>query len=264
MTTTDMLTIATHSEPRDETERVPFSRLIVVETRKLTDTRAGMWLLIAIAAITAVVVAIMLFTADATDLTFANFVLATSLPQAILLPILGILAVTSEWSQRTGLVTFTLEPRRSRIAAAKLVAAVLIGLAAVGVAFGAAALANLAGMTFMDGNGSWQMNGSVVGGVLLLQVLGVVQGVAFGMAILSSAAAIVAFLVLPTAWTILGSMVSWLHDAAGWLDLGTTSGPLLEGSMQGEQWARLGTSTALWVLLPLVFGLYRLVHREVK
>lgn len=264
MSTTDMMTTPTQATPRDETERVPFSRLLVVEIRKLTDTRAGMWLLIAIAAITAVVVTIMLFTANAADLTFANFVLATSVPQAILLPILGILAVTSEWSQRTGLVTFTLEPRRSRVAAAKLVAAALLGVAAVGVAFGTAALANIVGTTFMDGNGSWHMTGSVVGGALLLQVLGVVQGVAFGMAILSSAAAIVAFLVLPTAWTVLGSMVSWLHDAAGWLDLGTTSGPLLEGSMHGEQWARLGTSTALWVLLPLAFGLYRLVHREVK
>jgi len=39
------------------------------------------------------------------------------LPQSWLLPVLGIMAVTSEWTQRTGLVTHTLEPRRSRILA---------------------------------------------------------------------------------------------------------------------------------------------------
>ena len=41
----------------------------------------------------------------------------------ILLPVLGILLVTSEWSQRTAMVTFTLEPSRSRVIAAKFVVA---------------------------------------------------------------------------------------------------------------------------------------------
>ena len=37
------------------------------------------------------------------------------------LPILIIMLVTSEVSQRTGLVTFTLEPRRSRVVVAKFI-----------------------------------------------------------------------------------------------------------------------------------------------
>ena len=35
------------------TQQVPFSRLVTVEMRKMGDTRAGLWLLIAIVAITA-------------------------------------------------------------------------------------------------------------------------------------------------------------------------------------------------------------------
>ena len=52
---------------------------------------------------------------------------------------LGILAVTSEWGQRTALVTFTLEPHRGRIVIAKLVATVVLGAVAVVVALGLAA-----------------------------------------------------------------------------------------------------------------------------
>ena len=45
----------------------------------------------------------------------------------MLLPILGIMAATAEWTQRTGLVTFTLEPRRGRVVLAKALAALVLG-----------------------------------------------------------------------------------------------------------------------------------------
>ena len=59
----------------------------------------------------------------------------------ILLPVIGILAVTSEWSQRTALTTFTLVPRRARVIAAKLIAGVVLALIAVLVCLAAAAVA---------------------------------------------------------------------------------------------------------------------------
>jgi ABC-2 type transport system permease protein len=93
---------------------VPFGRLVRTELRKLTDTRAGRWLLIAIAALTPLVMVIMLFAAAPKNLTYDKLVDYTQTPQKMLLPVLGILAVTSEWSQRTGLVTFTLAPNRGR------------------------------------------------------------------------------------------------------------------------------------------------------
>jgi len=241
-----------------------FPRLVAVELRKLVDTRAGLWLLVVIGLVTAATVALTLLTTDPARLTFATLALRTALPQGLLLPVLGILAATSEWSQRTGLVTFTLEPRRLRVGAAKLVAATVVALLAVVVALAVGAVANLVGQHWLDGNGSWSLDAGQVGGAVLLQVLGVAQGVAFGAAIGSSAAAIVAFLVLPTLWTVLCALVSWLAEPARWLDLGVTSAPLLEGSMAGDDWARLTTSVAVWVLLPLAVGAARLVRREVS
>ena len=150
---------------------------------------------------------VFLFVADPDQLTFINFVGATATPQSLLLPVLGILAVTAEWSQRTGLVTFTLEPSRARVAVAKLVAVVLVGLLAVVVALGVAALGNVAGMVLMDGAGTWNMGVPNVRDFFLLQLIGVVQGFAFGMLLMNTAAAIVLYYVLPIAWTVLFSMV---------------------------------------------------------
>lgn len=119
---------------------IPLSRLVHAELRKLIDTRAGFWLLVVIAVAAAAVIALMLFFADGADLSFLNFLAATGTPLGVLLPVLGILAVTTEWSQRTGLVTFTLEPRRSRIAGAKLVAGVIAAAAFFAIATVVAAL----------------------------------------------------------------------------------------------------------------------------
>ena len=65
---------------------------------------------------------------DETDHSFRELLSAAVQPAAILLPVAGILLVTQEWSQRTGLITFALVPDRRRVVAAKLGAGVVLGL----------------------------------------------------------------------------------------------------------------------------------------
>lgn len=244
---------------------IPFSRLLRVELRKLVDTRAGFWLLAAIGIITVVVIGVFLFAADTEQLTYANFVAATATPQSLLLPVLGILAVTTEWTQRTGLVTFTLEPSRARVAVAKLVAVVLVGLFAVAVAYAVAALGNVAGMAMQDGAGSWGVEAASIRDFSVLQLIGVVQGFAFGMLLMSTAAAIVLYFVLPIAWNVLFSFVGALQDSAPWLDLNSAIAPVYAGdTLQGDDWAHVAVSGTIWVLVPLALGVVRLLRREVK
>ena len=112
----------------------PLLRLTLVELRKLADTRAGLWLLIVIGlAAVAHRPLILLLAAPDAEQTFAGFFAFGLLPAGVLLPVLGILSMTSEWSQRTALTTFTLVPQRGRVVAAKLAAAVLIAVIAATV-----------------------------------------------------------------------------------------------------------------------------------
>lgn len=243
---------------------VPFARLLRVELRKTVDTRSGRWLLSAIGLITVLVIGVYLFAADAEDLTFRNLVGVTSTPQSLLLPVLAILTVTTEWTQRTGLVTFTVEPRRSRVALAKLAAVVALGLLAVAVAMTVAALANVLGSTLMDGAGSWDLELANGRDLVLMQVVAVLQGFAFGMLLMSTPAAIVAYYVLPLLWSTAFTLVGALRDAAPWVDLNTAIAPLYGGgSLSGDDWAHVAVAGSLWVLLPLGLGLLRLLRREV-
>jgi hypothetical protein len=95
--------------------RVPFGRLVRVELSKTVASRSGGWLLTAIGVALVAVLAVKLVLGDAEELTFRSFVEVTSTPLSLLLPLLAILSVTTEWSQRTALSTFTLEPDRARV-----------------------------------------------------------------------------------------------------------------------------------------------------
>ncbi|EWT02434.1 hypothetical protein N865_04895 [Intrasporangium oryzae NRRL B-24470] len=242
---------------------VTFARLVHVELRKMLDTRAGRWLVIGIGAVIATALVILFFN-NGGQHSFEDYLQATTMPQAIILPVVGILAVTSEWSQRTGLVTFGLEPRRGRVAWAKLVAALLVGVGALVLSFVLAVVAHQAAITFRGIEGDWSIAGLTLLGASLYVLLGLAQGVGFGMLFKNTPAAVVVYFVLPTAWSILGSLVSWVGDVGRWLDLNRTMQPLFEGSLTTEQWARLGTSVGLWVVLPLAVGIWRLTRAEVK
>ncbi|GGB75616.1 hypothetical protein N798_13485 [Knoellia flava TL1] len=243
---------------------VPMPRLVHVELRKMVDTRAGRWMLVTMSTISVVVLAVFLIWGPADEATYGTLLGLTSFPLVVLLPILGIMAATAEWSQRTGLVTFTLEPRRGRVVLAKVVAALLLGLVVTATAFAAAAVANVLGASVGDANGAWDVTWQVTLGVILGFAIFVLQGLAFGFVFLNTPFAIVASLLLPTIWSIAVSLVSSLSGPSKWLDLNQVTEPLFSGSMTGENWGQLTTSFGVWVLLPLLVGAWRVLHREVK
>lgn len=240
-------------------DKVPFVRLAGLEVRKMVDTRAGMWMLITMGGIGFLVSGMLLIWGnDPGDTDFSTFLELIFMPLMVLLPIMGIMSATQEWSQRTGLTTFTLVPRRGRIIAAKCVAGLVLTL--VLLAAGAVAAA---GATLIGG-GEFTMVGVSGGGMVLAALIFTLQGVAFGAAFLNTPIAIVSSLVLPTIWTILTSMISRVQDIAPWLDLQEVTAPLMTGEMAGKDWAQLGTGSLVWVGIPLAIGTYRILTREVK
>lgn len=237
-------------------------RLTAVELRKLADTRAGLWLLILIGLGTAGTAAIQLGWAPDEELTFGGFFAFGLVPSAALLPVLGILSMTGEWSQRTALTTFALTPARLRVIAAKVVAGVLVALAATAATMVLSVAANLLGMA-SGGDGRWRVAPSLIWQGALLLVLFVLMGIAFGALLLNSPLAIVAYFALPTLWSVLGEAVHALHGVARWLDLDVTTSPLSEPTMSAGEYGRLAVSAVLWVVLPLLLGSWRILRREV-
>ncbi len=262
MTTMTVTPIPTAAIDLSATPPIPLTRLVRVELRKMADTRSGKWLLIGIGVITMFVIGIFYATADQSERTFFNFMAATNGPQGLLLPVLGILLVTSEWTQRTALVSFTLMPVRGRVLLAKVLGGLIAGMAAIALTVVVAALATLVG----GAENAWaQVGVDDLGKFVLLQTTGILQGLAFGLLFLNSSAAIVSYFVLPTALNILGSFWAGLREVQPWIDLWTSQSPLfLGGNLTNEQWSQCATSTVIWVVLPFVIGLARVLRAEVK
>ena len=240
------------------TKGLPFHRLVMIEVRKAVDTRAGLWLLIALCAVVVLTCTALAIWGTDADRSITSYLGLSIMPMAILLPVLGIMSATQEWSQRTGLTTFTLEPRRGRVVAAKVVGAALLGLVVVAIAFAASAF--MAGLTA----GDMSLAAVSVPGIILMLTIFVLQGVGFGLSLLNTPLAIVGALVLPTVWTILTSAFASMEKVAVWLDLNRVTGPLVDGKMTGEHWAHLATGVGFWVALPLAIGTWRVLTREVK
>lgn len=243
---------------------VPFSRLLRTELRKLTDTRAGKWLVTVIIAVTPVIVVITLFTAKPKSLTYSNLVDLTQTPQEFLLPALGLLAVTTEWSQRTGLVTFTLAPHRGRVLRAKAAAIGVFGLLAIAVAFLTAAIGNLLGEALRHGDGSWAFGFSGFRDLIVVQLGTLAEGFAFGMLLLISAPAVVAYYVLPALTSFAVNTIPSLKADKSWFDLISAQSPLYNHEMTGTAWLQWIASFSIWVLLPGAFGVLRVLRSEIK
>jgi hypothetical protein len=80
--------------------------------------------------------------------------------------------------------------------------------------------------------------------------------------LLASAPAIVALFAVPITWTAVAS-VSVFADAAPWLDTRLALAPLHEEILSATQWAHVATALALWMLLPLLIGIWRITRREI-
>lgn len=243
---------------RTRVQPIPFSRLLRVEARKSLDTRSARWLLVLTAVVSLGVGCIPVCVPDDADQSLAAYASAASTGFALLLPVLVIMLVTTEWTQRTAMTTFALEPRRSRVLWAKAGVTVLLGLAAtaitLGFAFGYLALSSSLGRDV-----EWGMSGGEAAGLPLMLVLGVVGAFAFATLLHNTAAAIVATFGVPTAVGILGAL---LKGATKWIDIGQASTWVMDGEWGGHLGPIL-TSHALFLGLPLVLGWGRTLRREV-
>jgi hypothetical protein len=247
---------------------IPMTRIVGVELRKMFDTRSGYWLMmsVVIAAVLASV-ATLLFAPD-DELTYGSFAGAIGVPMTIILPMIAILSVTSEWSQRSGLTTFTLVPHRGRVITAKLAATLLVGVTSIAIAFGVGAFGNVVGSAIAGVDTSWDISLGNAATIFLGDALGMLMGFTLGVLFRNSSGAIVGYFVyalaLPAALGTLAAFQDWFEKAQGWVDFNFASSQLYDGGLSATDWAHIGVSGLFWLVIPLLVGLRLVLRSEVK
>lgn len=270
------LTIDTTNTPP-----TPFGRLIRVEWRKMLDTRGGFWLLMVTGILIALVMTAILLIAGLTDsdleLTAENLAQIFTIPVSLLVPVFGILIVTSEWSQRTAMVTFSLEPNRLKVVGAKLVAVAALALATIAFAVVIGAITNVL-VAAIDGTDTvWNLSPVTFFWIVMVQVAFFGMGFALGALLLNTPGSIAIYyvvaLMLPMIlWPALFALFDWARDILPWVEINTASAPLTSGmNLVGEQvdvgateYLQFLTSALIWFALPLALGIWRLLRAEIK
>jgi ABC-2 type transport system permease protein len=253
---------------RTEFAPIPLRRVVRVELRKMFDTRSGFWL-IASLAITSLIatIATIAFAPDK-DLTYYNFAKAVGFPITVILPMVALLSITSEWSQRSGLTTFTYVSSRRRVVGAKTLGAVIVAIASMLFAFAVGAIGNVAGSAIAGTSIVWDLSVGHATTIVLGNLVSLLTGTMIGMLLRSSAGGLVTYfvftLVVPNLSGLLAASQDWYHSLQPWVDLSFAQTYLFEGMHTGAEWAHVATGVALWILLPGLFGLRRVMRSEVK
>jgi hypothetical protein len=248
--------------------RIPMSRIVGVELRKMFDTRSGFWLMMSVGIAAVLATAATLLFAPDDELSYGSFAGAIGVPMTIILPMIAVLAVTSEWSQRSGLTTFTLVPHRGRVIRGKLVGTLLVGVASIAIAFAVGAVGNVVGSAIAGVDTTWDVSVGNAATIFLGDALAMLMGFTLGVLIRASAGAIVGYfvyaLVLPATLGTLAAYQDWFHDLQGWVDFNFASSALYDGGLSGTEWAQIGVSGLLWLVVPLAVGLRLVLRSEVK
>jgi ABC-2 type transport system permease protein len=248
---------------------IPTTRLVKIELRKMFNTRSGFWMLVSIGVLSVIATGAVLIFAPDSEIAYENFAAAIGFPMSVILPMIAILGVTSEWSQRSGLTTFTLVPSRGRVIGAKAFATFAVGVVSMAVAFAVGAVGNLLGSTIMGLDTVWDVSLAAAAQILMGNLIGMAIGFTLGVVLRNSAAAIVGYfvvsLVLPGVLALLAQVRSWFADLQPWIDWNYTQVALFENATDtAREWAMLASTTGIWIALPLGIGLLVLRRSEVK
>ncbi len=267
MTTPDMVSanLARASAPH---QGIPLSRIITTELRKMINTRSGFWLLASIGILALLATAAVIVFASDDQLTYSTFTSAINIPMTVILPVIAILSVTGEWSQRTGLTTFTLVPHRRQVIAAKAMASVAVAVVTIPLAFGVGALGNLVGTGLAGIHPVWDLTVLNLATIVLANVLSLLFGFTLGVVIRNSVGALVAYFVyqflLPTLSLILAASQHWFRDLQPWVDFDYAQSALFGGALTSSQWAHLAFTGTIWLIIPMTIGLTLVMKAEVR
>jgi ABC-2 type transport system permease protein len=266
MTATTIDQIRTYR--RTEITHIPLSRVVRVELRKMFNTRSGFWLIASIG-ITGLLatIATIAFASDQ-NLTYYNFAKAIGFPITVILPMVALLSITSEWSQRSGLTTFTYVPSRGRVVWAKTLSSITVAVASMVFAFAAGAVGTVVGSTIAGTSTVWDLSVGHAATIVLGNLTCLLTGTMLGMLLRSSAGGLVAYFVItllvPTMSGLLAASQDWYEKVQPWVDLNFAQSFLFEGMHTGTQWAQIATTVAIWILLPGLLGLRLVMRSEVK
>lgn len=240
-----------------------------LDIRQFLDTRGGTAAVIVTIAVTAGLAALVGLIQPAiipdSAVTFSGPAIAATFGLWIMMPILAVLFIASDWSNGSIQTTFLQRPARGGVLVSKIIAAVVVGAVVCGVgvlaAWGATAVGGLIG----DHGASYDGAGDTILSLVTSSAGALAFGVAVAVLLQGTALAIVASLALPFVISLVSPFVTgfapqWAQDLFSLIDLNTATANLASGDFTLLN----GVCVVLLIVVPFVFGVIRWSRREIN
>lgn len=251
---TAAVAVASPSRPAVRRSRASFPAQVWLEARKSVSTRSGLALVAVSALLAPAVIAVVAAAAtEPLDNVVGPIVLAGMLSALALLS-LGVLSTAGEWTHGAVQTTYLLEPRRSRVLAAKAAAVAAIGAVVAAVAAGLSAGV----LALMEPSATWTGAGRAIAMIAVAGAAFTLIGAGVGEALGNTPAALTGLYlvnlgVLPLLQTFKPALADRIDPGNAVLSLA-----------QGDKTALSITILAVWVAAALVAGSVMTRRRAVQ
>jgi hypothetical protein len=231
-----------------------FPASVGLEVRKSLSTRSGLALVAAATLLAPVVMAVVSAAASEPLTSVVGPLVVTGMLSALALLSLGVLSTAGEWSHGTVQTTYLLEPRRSRVLAAKAVAVAALGAVVAVVAAGLSAGV----LAVMEPSAAWAGGGRAIAMIAVAGAVFTLIGAGVGAALGNTPGALTGvYLVNLGVLPLLQTFEPALADK---IDPGNAVLNLAQSSHQALSIAIL----AVWVGASLVVGAVMTRRRAVQ
>jgi hypothetical protein len=136
------------------------------------------------------------------------------------------------------------------------------------LAMGVGAIGNIVGTGLKGVDTTWDLSVTELLYIVGADLIGMMIGFMLGVLMRNSPGAIVSYFsywfVVPTLSGLLAANQDWFDKAQPWVDFSFNQNRMYDGGFSAEDWAQLAVTGAVWLLLPLAIGLWRVVRAEVK
>jgi ABC-2 type transport system permease protein len=225
-----------------------------LEVRKSLSTRSGLALLASALLLAPAVMAVVAAASTEPLDNVVGPIVVTGMLSTLVLLALGVLSTAGEWTHGTVQTTFLLEPRRSRVLAAKSVAVALIGAVVAAVAAGLASLV----LVVLEPSASWDGGDRAVAMIAVAGAVFALVGAGVGAALGNTPGALTGVYLLNLG--VLPLLQTFKPALAENIDAGNAVLSLA----QGDHTARSIAILAVWVGVAMVAGTVMTRRRAVQ
>ncbi len=239
---------------RDNTNNLKFTNIVKSEFIKLTGKTLFKVIIGIIIALTMFMFAFSIYRFKEQVVWTSPFNMISN-PTLIFFTVLFITLVCEEYTKGFGLITYTLVPNRNKVILAKLMVLMITYCIAITILFALTFVSSFITSSIYGYTMNFNVEYTSIIMLMLPLLINLLLGFALAILTKETTIALVLYFVLPV-FTVIGTQIPKIGKFVKWVSLEHSSS-LFIGGATGVSTYQYISSVIIWILVPMIIGIYR-------